>query len=89
MSHLPVAQNAYAALKAVCQRWLFQDWKIVDDMEAFLGNLNGFLMETETLNRTDVTQSYQKFRTGLALIEKDFLDMQAALGELAVQGGRL
>jgi hypothetical protein len=30
--------DGYASSEAVCQRWLFQDWKIVEDTEAFLGN---------------------------------------------------
>ena len=45
MTHVPVAKNAYADLEKVCGRWLFQDWKIVQDMEAFLAKLNEFLSD--------------------------------------------
>jgi hypothetical protein len=89
MTYLPLAQNSYERLESVCGRWLFQDWKIVADIESFFGLLNRFLLKIADLNRTDPKQGFQAFFEGWKLIEQDFLAMQTRLGELEALSRRL
>jgi hypothetical protein len=89
MAHLPVAQKAYADLESLCNRWLFQDWRIVEDLESFLGNLNTLMQQIGGLHRADPEQAYQMLMLGLKPIEDDFFSMQTRLGELEALGRQL
>jgi hypothetical protein len=86
MTHLVVAQQAYQDLKNVCDRWLFQDWNIVSDIESFLDNLNKFIDEIAVLKRTNTERAFETLQAGLKPIENDFLAMQTKVGELDVLG---
>jgi hypothetical protein len=89
MRYLPLAQSSYAKLENVCMRWLFQDRQIVEDMEFFFGNLNTFLAGIAALTASDPKQGFHAFMTEWKNIERDFLAMQTALGELTALSHRL
>jgi hypothetical protein len=82
MNNLPLAQTANDDLRNVCGRWLFQDWKIVRDMEVFLTNLDKFMSNIVDLSRVKPSQGFQAFRDGMSSIENNFFDLKNQVGEL-------
>jgi hypothetical protein len=89
MARLPLASRAYENLKRICEKWVLDDWSIVQRMDSFFQTLNNFMDDIANLNRTEPTEGFQALAGGLKLVEGSFFEIKTQLGELDALGRRL
>jgi hypothetical protein len=89
MKNLPFAQRSYKSVKDLCERWLFNDWSIVQQIEAFFDGLNKFMDEIASLKRTNPPAGFRALANGLSLVEADFLRIKTQLDKLKALDGKL
>ena len=89
VAKLPLVEHAYMNLKRICDKWLLQDWSIVQQIETFFRTLNTFVDDIANLTRSDPRQGFQALNDGLKLVEGNFFDIKTHLGELDALSRRL
>ena len=89
MSKLPFVKRSFKRLEILCDSWLAVDTELIEDMEKFIGSLNGFLNGIARLEKREPGEAHRNLEACLEQIEVDFRDIEAKLGDLEVISKRL
>jgi hypothetical protein len=86
---LPLLERSYARLQDLCNRWLFQDYTLANEMDDFLKHIDTFYTELSDLAQSDASTAFAVLRSCLQQYEDDFLTLRKQLNALDVLGRTL
>ena len=86
---LPILERSYTRLQGLCDRWLFQDYTLANEMDAFLKQIDTLYTELSNLAQSDPSTAFTVLRSCLQQYEDDFLSLRKQLNALDVLGRTL
>lgn len=89
LSNLPLLEQSYDRLKDLCDRWLFSDFALSNQMENLLKSVDAFYTNIIKMMQVDKSAAFEILRSGLAQFEDDFLSLRRKLNALDILGKTL
>lgn len=89
LSNLPLLEHSYDRLKELCDRWLFSDVALSNQMDNLLKSVDAFYTMIINMMHVDKSAAFAMLRSGVAQFEDDFLSLRRQFNELDMLGKSL
>ena len=89
LAGLPLLERSYNRLQEICDRWLFSDFALAEQMDSLLQCMDTFYTDVATLARLDGTAAFAALRSCVVQFEDDFLSLRKHLNALDILGRTL
>ncbi len=89
LAGLPLLERSYRRLQELCDRWLFSDFALAEQMDSLLKCIDTFYTDVASLALRDGTAAFATLRSCMVQFEDDFLSLRKQLNALDILGRTL